>query len=216
MNGERFDAGSRRPGTGEQRLRRNGGNERITANGARSVKNPSLSPDLVCAFTLLELLVVFAVLAVLAGLTLVAVNRGLQSARATACASNLRQLGVALSGYLAEHDQRMPVLKAGRLSREEEVAVVDNTIDRYISARAVFACPADHQYAAASGTSYFWNVALNGQALASLNFFQLSNQHGQIPVLADKAGFHPYIENKVNILYADGHASKDVSFITGN
>ena len=166
------------------------------------------------AFTLLEMLVVLAIVALLASLTTAAVHRGLESARAAACASNLRQLGVGLSAYLAEHEQRMPVLRAGRVSREEEIPVVDNTIDKYLPAKAVFACPADRQYAAASGTSYFWNVALNGQSLASLNFLNLVKQHGQIPVLADKAGFHPYIENKVNILYADGHASKDVSFIT--
>ena len=37
------------------------------------------------AFTLLELLVIFAIIAVLAGLTMAAVNRGLQTARAAAC-----------------------------------------------------------------------------------------------------------------------------------
>lgn len=208
MRGHGLDPASR--GRGEARPR--GWHANIFTSGPRSAEGASRG--LLRAFTLIELLVVLALVAVLAGLTMAAVNRGIESARATACASNLRQLGVGLSGYLAEHDQQMPTLRAGRVSREEEVAVVDNTIDRYIPAKAVFACPADRQYAAASGTSYFWNVALNGQSLASLNFLRLINQHGQIPVLADKAGFHPYIENKVNILYADGHASKDVSFNT--
>jgi len=166
------------------------------------------------AFTLLELLVVIAVVAILAALTMAALSRSSEHARATACTSNLRQLGVALSSYLAENNFQMPTLRAGRSSQAEEVPVIDNTLEKYIRTRAVFNCPADRKFAAASGTSYFWNVALNGQSLASLNFMKLIEQHGQIPVLADKEGFHPYIENKVNILYADGHASKDVSFVT--
>ena len=168
------------------------------------------------AFTLIELLVVIAVIAVLASLIVGAVNRGTQSARATACTSNLRQLGVALSGYLTENNNQMPTLKAGRASLADDVAVIDNTLDKYIAGKAVFACPADRRFAAATGTSYIWNNALNGQSLASLNFLKVIDQTGRIPVLGDKEGFHPYIENRVNILYADGHASKDLSFVTAN
>ena len=61
-----------------------------------------------------------------------------------------------------------------------------------------------------------WNVALNGQSAGSLNFLKFIENPSRIPVIADKEGFHPYLETKVNILYADGHASKDVSFFTGN
>lgn len=168
------------------------------------------------AFTLIELLVVIAVIAVLASLSIAAVNRGTQNARATACTGNLRQLGVGLSGYLAEHNNQMPTLKAGRASRAEDVPVIDNTLDKYLSGKGVFACPADQRFAAATGTSYIWNNALNGQSLASLNFLKVIDEHGRIPVLGDKEGFHPYIDNKVNILYADGHASKDLSFVTGD
>lgn len=168
------------------------------------------------AFTLLELLVVIAVLAVLAALLVVAVNRGAQSAHATACTSNLRQLGIALSGYLTDNNNQMPTLKAGRASLAEDLPVIDNTLDKYVAGKGVFACPADKRFATASGTSYIWNNALNGQSLASLNFLKVIDQHGRIPVLGDKEGFHPYIENKVNILYADGHASKDLRFVTGN
>ena len=42
----------------------------------------------------------------------------------------------------------------------------------------------------------------------------LVDQHSRIPILGDKEGFHPYLQNKVNILYADGHATKDVKFFT--
>ena len=45
-------------------------------------------------------------------------------------------------------------------------------------------------------------------------FSNRNGQSAQIPVLSDKQGFHPYAANKVNILYADGHASQDLNFTT--
>ncbi|MBN8245895.1 MAG: DUF1559 domain-containing protein [Verrucomicrobia bacterium] len=61
------------------------------------------------AFTLVELLVVMAVIATLAGLLLPALARARQRAGQTACASNLRQLGLALMQYAGDHrDQLLP------------------------------------------------------------------------------------------------------------
>ena len=167
------------------------------------------------AFTLIELLVVIAIIGVLAAIVSYGVSHAMESARATNCAGHLRQLGTALSGYLGDNNNLMPTLKGGRESLSEDVPVIDNTLDKYISGKAVFACPADRKYAAATGTSYYWNTALNGQSASALNFLKIIDQHGHIPVLSDKAGFHPYEKDKVNILYADGHATRDVSFITG-
>ena len=164
-------------------------------------------------FTLMELLVVIAIIAVLGGLLVPVYNRMIASSRATACISNLRQIGAGLSLYLGDNNNVMPVLKTGRELLSDEVPVIDNTLDKYLQNKAVFACPADKKFAALSGTSYAWNVALNGQALGSLNFLGMIDQQSRIPILADKEGFHPYTENKVNILYADGHATKDLKFI---
>jgi len=62
------------------------------------------------------------------------------------------------------------------------------------------------------GTSYFWNTALNGQHIGSLDFLRMTQELSRIPVAMDKEGFHPYLKNKVNMLYADGHATKDLKF----
>ncbi len=169
------------------------------------------------AFTLVELLVVIAVIAVLAALAFPAFQRVTESGRATACTSNLRQLGVALSAYLGENNNTMPTLKTARAALTDDVPVIDNTLDKYAPAKGVFACPADKTgFAAKTGTSYLWNVTLNGQALAALNFLGLVEDHSHIPVMSDKEGFHPYLADKVNILYADGHATKDVKFFTND
>lgn len=168
------------------------------------------------AFTLVEILVVIAIVAVLAGLLFPALTRTVASSRAAACVSNLRQLGSALNLYLAEHDNTMPTMEAGRRSLAEDVPVIDNTLDRYADSPEVFACPSDDQkFATTTGTSYFWNTALNGQAVAALNFFTVESK-SRIPLLSDKEGFHPYEDNRVNILFADGHAARELKFTTGN
>jgi prepilin-type N-terminal cleavage/methylation domain-containing protein len=165
------------------------------------------------AFTLLELLVVVAVVAVLAALAYPLVANVQERGRAVACTQNLRSLGAALNLYLGENNLIMPTLALGREKITDDVPVIDNTLDRYVSDRRVFACPSDKQFARLTGTSYHWNNALNGQSLASLNFLGMGDQPAHIPVMGDKEGFHRDPEHKVNILYADGRASKELSFV---
>ena len=56
------------------------------------------------AFTLVELLVVVAVIAVLAALLLPPLANGKRAAQTAKCSSNLRQLGLAARMYLDDHD----------------------------------------------------------------------------------------------------------------
>jgi len=58
------------------------------------------------AFTLVELLVVLAVIGLLAGLTVPGLARGRQAALGTRCVSNLRQLGIASRLYWDDHSDR--------------------------------------------------------------------------------------------------------------
>jgi prepilin-type N-terminal cleavage/methylation domain-containing protein len=58
-------------------------------------------------FTLVELLVVIAIIAVLISLLLPAMNRARNSALSVQCASNLRQLGIAMLSYASENEGRL-------------------------------------------------------------------------------------------------------------
>lgn len=59
-------------------------------------------------FTLIELMVVIAIIALMAALLFPALSRAKESGRRTACASHLRQLGVALAIYAGENEGWYP------------------------------------------------------------------------------------------------------------
>ncbi len=171
------------------------------------------------AFTLIELLVVVAIIALLATLGTSAWQRSQRNARSVACSQNLRSIGAALTRYTAEHDNTYPELAMARERRTEDVPVIDTILAPYATDARVFTCPDDRKrIAAASGTSYLWNTRLNGQRLASatVSFVAMDpiDEPALTMVMGDKEGFHEHLENKLNVLYADGHVSQELTFVT--
>lgn len=64
----------------------------------------SVSQAIEAAFTLVEVLIVVAILAVLVALVLPSVKNSLESANTAKCASNLRQLWVGHNSYIQDHN----------------------------------------------------------------------------------------------------------------
>lgn len=160
------------------------------------------------AFTLLELLVVIAVIAALAALLLPLFGRAQESGRATACLSNLHQIGIALQLYVQDNQNCLPYMRDKDLSATNQFPTPDLVLSNYLGNIHVLRCPSDRQNLfQTTGSSYSWNSLLNGQDADHLTAMGMRFDPHQIPLLFDKDRFHKARgpKKEVNYLYADGH-----------
>ena len=63
-------------------------------------------------FSLVELLMVIAIIGLLAAMLLPATTRAKSKAKRIACVENLRQVGLAFHGYAHDHDNKFPMTMA--------------------------------------------------------------------------------------------------------
>jgi prepilin-type processing-associated H-X9-DG protein/prepilin-type N-terminal cleavage/methylation domain-containing protein len=84
-----------------------------------SLRIPALRAN---AFTLLELLVVMAVLAILISLAVPLVGNGIRSSHTAGCASNMRQIGTGMVAFAAENNGELPSSVASGKSWDLQLA----------------------------------------------------------------------------------------------
>ncbi|EEF61022.1 prepilin-type N-terminal cleavage/methylation domain-containing protein [Pedosphaera parvula] len=162
------------------------------------------------AFTLVELLVVLAIIAILASLLFPAIARTKESGRSAGCLSNLHQLGIALQLYVQDNENHLPKMydwSTNLLLNTIGPSMVQ-VLSNYASSANVFRCPSDNQKLfEITGSSYSWNFLLNGEEAEHLEVFTNAYNPHQIPVFFDKDKFHIIRgqSKAVNYLYADGH-----------
>lgn len=160
------------------------------------------------AFTLVELLVVLAIIGLLAALLLPGLSGATGRARSIACLSNLKQVGIALRLYLDESQERFPVIQnGGRNLPPLPGTSIQEVLGGRLGNSQVLKCPGDREkWYEEAGSSYFWNFLLNGQPAAALKVMGLPVKENGIAVFSDQAAFHAALGagRGKNHLYADG------------
>ncbi|MDD3153538.1 MAG: prepilin-type N-terminal cleavage/methylation domain-containing protein [Victivallaceae bacterium] len=138
-------------------------------------------------FTLIELMVVIAILAVLAGLILGASRRASAMARRSACIGNLSQIALALELYAQNNRYRLPECR-GSLDEHAGPSIRETLSAQLGGAKSkVFECPADPERQTRDGGSYDWNTRANGRKLDERALLVMDFE---MPVMADYDNFH--------------------------
>jgi prepilin-type N-terminal cleavage/methylation domain-containing protein/prepilin-type processing-associated H-X9-DG protein len=196
------------------------------------------------AFTLIELLVVIAIIAILAAILFPVFSRAREQARATSCASNLKQIGLGFMQYTQDYDGIYP-LAGGAIKWDSPDGQMGwmQQINPYVKSKQLYKCPSDT--VANSEFSYFMSARAAyiaaGNNAAATNEMRI--QYPSLFVIAgdadtrifdvDDADKDDYSNNLIgagtngstaydsrrhlegqNILFADGHVKKIVNFNT--
>ena len=174
-------------------------------------------PGAARAFTLVELLVVLAIIAMLASLLMPAIQSGVQKAKGTKCSSNLRQIGTAVQQYVADPDnghQFPPIYNTG--STNTAIGSFNTNTDsslqplvclsNYGVTMALLTCPSDSSPDANYG-SYLWSPILQGEQPEDVHIYTRGgaftvNRLASLTICSDKG--MPHL-GKINVLRADGH-----------
>ncbi|MDX1951381.1 MAG: type II secretion system protein [Verrucomicrobiota bacterium] len=118
-------------------------------------------------FTLVELLVVIAVIAILTGVLLPAISKAKSRTLSTVCLNQLRQIGLASQMYANDHDELLPQSQHVRSSWI-------GTLKPYLGGTNVYRCPVDKRTNSPSGYAINDYLTLRRSGFAHLDFSKIS------------------------------------------
>ncbi|MGD0650820.1 MAG: type II secretion system protein [Verrucomicrobiia bacterium] len=111
------------------------------------------------AFTLIEMLTVVAIIGILAGLLLPALNSAREKGRRIACASDLHQIGIALLSFAGDHQNHIPSV-ANNANDPPTNNWYNALIDGGYITPKVFQCPDDRRVAAPGATPRSYAIVI--------------------------------------------------------
>ncbi len=168
-------------------------------------------------FTLVELLLVIAIIALLAGISVPALSKVRERARMASCSSNEKQIGVAVNSYTLDSRDTLPLCEG--FSSYYGYPDLKSSLAPYLSAKAeVFKCPSDMLRGAGCqfalhGTSYEWNSFVSGMKIDRVKF-TISGLDVVGPLLGDADAVHA--GERRNYLYSDGSVRDVLELLIGN
>ena len=153
---------------------------------AKVVGQPKKSRGL----TLVEMLVVVAILAAMLGILLPALTRARSLAAQSTCVNNLHQLGAALDVVVRRDGGLMPrarSLATPILSSDTNPPLTVVLVGQLSATTDVFHCPGDESYLyPVCGLSYYYNFMLSGKPLAEVGQeYRRTRTLDEVPVLWD-------------------------------
>jgi prepilin-type N-terminal cleavage/methylation domain-containing protein/prepilin-type processing-associated H-X9-DG protein len=175
------------------------------------------------AFTLIEMLVVIAIIAILAAIITPGLSNARQKADTAKCMNNLKQLGFAVKSYLLEHDNRFGTASA----RDRYGEIATNYLPYLENEYSLLRCPAQKADLSTifpnnvgipnSGSkwiSYEFNTAMIDEASLMGKRFVPSfitqpmacAYAYDFPFNPADAAYHPH-KNGMNVLYLDWHVA---------
>lgn len=95
------------------------------------------------AFTLIELLVVIAVIAILAAILFPVFAKSKEQARRTHCANNLRQIGIAVTSYVQDWDEKYPWAYTNEMVNRGYSPSLPDLLTPYGPSNTTWMCPSD-------------------------------------------------------------------------
>ncbi|HCE42176.1 MAG TPA: hypothetical protein DET40_01340 [Lentisphaeria bacterium] len=165
-------------------------------------------------FTLVELLVVTAILGILMALVLPALTRAKKSGKRISCVSNLKQIGLAVQVYEQSCNGFYPFnCTSQKLANPTRILL--STALNMEKHTQIFQCPDENESLyATEGTSYVWNwtqIELPGNERAGSKQYDTTPYGGLVPpenfaIMIDAGPYHGKagMQSAFNALYADG------------
>lgn len=165
-------------------------------------------------FTLVELIIVIAIIALLVSLMIPQVSKYTERSRSVVCMNNLKNIGVAVTAYAGEHNNAYPFVELDTndpvyTTNYQALPMLD-TLKTYGADERVMKCPSDvagPNWYASRSNSYQWCPMADGESGANLVMYRRDGtakpvSAKRVLIAMDYDSVH---YGRANRLYADGH-----------